>query len=110
QYFALRFCHKGLWKYRDEVRGNCFVDFSQRIIIPVFDLDGNLVSFQGRDITGKAEKKYLFPNGFASTGEHLYNGHNVQRTARIVVGEGAFDVAATKVALDGDPDLRDVVP
>jgi DNA primase len=26
------------------------------------------------------------------------------------VGEGAFDVAATKIALDGDAELRDVVP
>lgn len=110
KYFHLRFCMKGLLSYEDQYGNTKFQDFSKRIIIPVFDLDGQLVSFQARDITGTAEKKYLFPNGFASTGVHLFNGHNVHNTTRIVVGEGVFDVAATKIALDGDADLRDVVP
>ena len=109
KYFHLRFCKKGLFVY--EVEGmKRFMPFDMRVIIPVFDLDGTLVSFQGRDITGEAEKKYLFPPGFASTGEHLYNGHNVHNTERIVVGEGVFDIMAQKIALDQDPDLRDVVP
>lgn len=111
EYFALRYCHKGLWAYTDPKFGDRkFVNFGQRVIIPVFDLDGTLVSFQARDVTGKAEKKYLFPNGYASTGEYLYNGHNVRATERVLVGEGAFDVAAQKIALDGDSELRDVVP
>lgn len=110
EYFHLRFCHKGLFAYTDDYGDRKFQNFSSRIIIPVFDLDGELVSFQGRDITGTAEKKYLFPSGFASTGVHLFNGHNVHNTERVVVGEGVFDVAAQKMALDSDPDLRDVVP
>lgn len=110
EYFHLRFCKKGLLSYEDKYGNTRYQDFGMRIIIPIFDLDGQLVSFQARDITGTAEKKYLFPNGFASTGVHLYNGHNVHNTERIVVGEGVFDVAATKIALDTDPDLRDVVP
>jgi len=111
RYFGLRYCHKGLWMYVDPTYGTKkFVSFDRRIIIPVFDLEGTLVSFQGRDITGTAEKKYLFPNGFASTGEHLYNGHNVLNTERVLVGEGVFDVIAQKIALDGDSALRDVVP
>lgn len=109
KYFHLRYCQKGLFKYRADERDR-YVPFDQRIIIPIFDLDGTMVSFQGRDITGTAEKKYLFPNGFSSTGEHLYNGHNVHGTKRVVVGEGSFDVMAQKIALDEDPDLRDVVP
>jgi len=109
EYFNLRFCKKGWFRYTLEGKDR-FVPFDNRIIIPVFDLDGVLVSFQGRDVTGTAEKKYLFPNGFSSTGEHLYNGHNVRHTKRVVVGEGVFDVMATKIALDQDPDLRDVVP
>lgn len=109
KYFHLHFCKKGLFKYQMDGR-DLFMPFDMRIIIPVFDLDGNLVSFQGRDITGKAEKKYLFPPGFATTGEHLYNGHNVHRTERVVVGEGAFDIMACKIALDEDPELRDIVP
>lgn len=110
RYFHLRFCHKGLLSYQDSYGNTRYQDFGMRIIIPVFDLEGQLVSFQGRDITGAAEKKYLFPNGFASTGVHLYNGHNVHGTERVLVGEGVFDVMAQKIALDTDPDLRDVVP
>lgn len=109
KYFHLRYCQKGWFKYQIEGQDR-YVPFDKRIIIPVFDLDGNMVSFQGRDITGEAIKKYLFPNGFASTGEHLYNAHNVHNTSRIVVGEGVFDVMATKIALDTEPDLRDIVP
>ena len=105
KYFNLRFSKDSYWDAGEHV-----VDFSNRVIIPIFDLEGNLVSFQGRDITGNAEKKYLFPSGFASTGEHLYNGHNAVNTKRILIGEGVFDVIAAKVALDEDPDLRDVVP
>lgn len=110
EYFHLRFCQKGLLSYEDKYGNKKYQDFSKRVIIPVFDLDGELVSFQARDITGTAEKKYLFPNGFASTGAHLYNGHNVRGTERVVVGEGAFDVAAQKIAIDSDHDLRDIVP
>lgn len=110
EYMHLRYCHKGLFGYVDSYGNKKYQDFSKRIIIPVFDLDGKIVSFQGRDITGTAEKKYLFPNGFASTGTILYNGHNVHDTERILVGEGVFDVAALKIAIDRDCDLRDAVP
>lgn len=110
EYFHMRFCKAGLLSYLDQYGNTRYQDFKMRIIIPVFDLDGQLVSFQARDITGTAEKKYLFPNGFASTGAHLFNGHNVHHTERVLVGEGVFDVAAQKLALDTDPNLRDVVP
>jgi DNA primase len=110
QYMHLRYCQKGLFGYTNSYGERKYQDFSNRIIIPVFDMNGELVSFQGRDITGTAEKKYLFPNGFASTGTVLYNSHNVHNTERVAVGEGVFDVAALKMALDGAPELRDVVP
>ena len=109
KYFHLRFCKKGWFKYKFDGEDK-FMKFDDRILIPVFDLEGTMVSFQGRDITGKAEKKYLFPPGFAATGEHLYNGQNVHGTERVLVGEGVFDVMAQKIALDEDVALRDVVP
>jgi DNA primase len=110
RYFGLRFSKAGVFKYLDEEGRKRVQDYSNRIILPVFDLDGDLVSFQGRDITGEADKKYLFPPGFASTGSHIYNGQNAHGAESIVVGEGAFDVMATKIALDGEPQLRDVIP
>lgn len=110
RYFNLRFCLRGSFNYKDEHGRPMVQSYANRIIIPVFDLAGELVSFQGRDITGTADKKYLFPPGFASTGSHLYNGHNAIGAESIVIGEGAFDVMATKIALDGEMALRDVVP
>ncbi|MDR9846989.1 hypothetical protein [Herbaspirillum huttiense] len=110
EYFDMRICVKGQFEYRSQEGRRMRQDYSNRIILPVFDLEGDLVSFQGRDITGKAEKKYLFPPGFASTGSHLYNGHNAVGAEHICAGEGVFDVAAIKVALDQEMSLRDVVP
>lgn len=109
KYFNLRYCEKGWFKYMQD-GGERFMNFDSRILIPIFDLDGILVSFQGRDITGEHPKKYLFPPGFAVTGKHLFNGHNVVATNRVVVGEGVFDVMALKIALDEEQDLRDVIP
>lgn len=109
KYFNLRYCEKGWFKY---MQGGVerFMKFDGRILIPIFDLNGELVSFQGRDITGTAEKKYLFPPGFAVTGKHLFNSHNVIASKRVVIGEGVFDVMAQKIALDEDEALRNVVP
>jgi DNA primase len=108
RYFHLRYSAKGVFHYKMQGLPK-WMDFGKRIIIPVYDLDGNLVSFQGRDITGTAERKYLFPPGFAVTGRHLYNAHNVRNVETVVVGEGAFDVIAIKMALLGDPELRNSV-
>lgn len=107
QFFNLRLSLTGKYWYEMEGR-KCAQDYSNRIIVPIFDLDGGLVSFQGRDITGKAEKKYLFPPGFAATGKYLYNGQNCVGLETVVMGEGAFDVIAIRKALDTDHDLRGI--
>jgi DNA primase len=109
-YFHLGYCPNGSYfRYQTE-QGWAFQDYSRRILIPVYDLDGKVATFQGRDVTDTAEKKYLFPPGIDGSGVHLFNGMNVHDTRRIIVGEGAFDVAATKIAIDADHDLRDVIP
>ena len=108
-YFHLRYCHQGMYLATREGK-SIWQDFSQRIIIPVFDLDGELTTFQGRDITGTAEKKYKFPLGLPGTGRFLCNGHNALGARRVVLNEGPFDVIAAKIALDAEVDLRDVVP
>ena len=109
EYFQLRYSRNGVFWYRDGSTGDVrYQDYSKRVIIPVFDIHGDLVSFQGRDVTGSAKRKYLFPPGYASTGAHLYNAHNVKGMEHIVATEGAFDVWAAKQALDEDVDLRGV--
>ena len=108
-YFRLRYCHKGGYVFRTE-RGTGSQDYSGRIIIPVFDLNGELVTFQGRDTYGTAESKYLFPPGLPASGRFLYNGHNAWHAIEVVIGEGAFDVMAMKMAFDEDMSTRHLVP
>lgn len=112
RYFHLRYCHEGWWRYLKEDGEKSGSNFAQRVIIPVFDLEGNLVTFQGRDITGTSEKKYLFPPRLPGTGRFLYNGHNAaaNRTKHVVLGEGAFDVFAIKKALDADRAFAGILP
>lgn len=108
RYFGLRYSHKGTFDYFDHEKKKRTQSYANRIIIPIFDLEGELVSFQGRDITGDADRKYLFPPGFASTGSVIYNGHNAFGCEEIVIGEGAFDVMAIKIAFDAQMELREV--
>ena len=106
--FGLKFCQKGWFAYIGPDGEKNYQNYSMRVVIPVRDLDGKLVSFQGRDITGKAAKKYLFPPGFASTGTYLYNGHNALGFVEIVMGEGAFDAMAIYQAFQSDSILQNV--
>jgi DNA primase len=107
-YFELRYSHAGRYAYNDGGKTK-LQDYANRVLIPIFDLEGELVTFQGRDTTGTSDRKYLFPPGLTSTGAHLYNGHNAWGAEHICLGEGVFDVAAIKIALDEDVTLRNVV-
>lgn len=107
-YFHLAYCDSGWWNFTKDDGSRGGQKYEQRLLIPVFDLDGKLVTFQGRDILGDVDPKYLFPPGLPGTGRFLYNGHNAVRAKRIVMGEGAFDVFSLKAAVDGESDLRDI--
>ena len=114
KYFGLRYCQHGFWPIQDEQGRPQQQWFSNRVIIPVYDLDGTLKTFQGRDLTvGEAAKlvdrKYLFPKGLPGTGKFLLNGQNVQLTDEVALGEGFFDVAAIKIALDEEVELRRII-
>lgn len=107
--FQLRYCHHGFFPYElDGEQKRMW--FNERVLIPVFDLDGKMVTFQGRDITGTRSPKYLFPPGLPATGNQLLNGHRARNTKRVVVGEGGFDVMALRLAFVTDSSLGDVVP
>lgn len=100
-YFDLRWSEKGTFIIKGPDGKPIMQDYSQRILIPIYDLDGNMVSFQGRDATGKSEKRYLFPPLFSSTGSHLYNINNWRDgMSSLVISEGPFDVIGVKRALD----------
>lgn len=108
KYFHLRYCHIGEFSYISD--GNLVSqDYSNRVIIPIFDLMGDMTSFQGRDVTGNALRKYLFPPGFAATGSTLYNGHNAIKAKSVVIGEGTFDAISLKIAFDEISETRNLV-
>lgn len=109
RFFRLRYCIAGRWNFTREDGTPGWQEFGGRIIIPVFDLDGTLKTFQGRDIIGNSDKKYLFPSGLPGTGRYLLNGHNAAGCKRVCMGEGFFDVAAIKIAMDEENELRDVM-
>lgn len=107
-HFRMRYCERGEFLYRDSAGIRQSQYYNKRIIIPVYDLEGKLVTFQGRDITGEADKKYLFPVGLPGTARYLFDGHNAISATDIIVGEGVFDVAAIKQAFEKDPVLAQV--
>lgn len=108
KHFGLRFCLKGHFESVNAEGRRETQSYDNRVIIPIFNIGGDLVSFQGRDIIGTAEKKYLFPPGFASTGSLIYNGHNAYGCVEACMGEGAFDVFAIHQAFVEDSTLCSV--
>lgn len=59
-----------------------------RIVIPIHNLQGELVAYVGRSLDPELKDKYHFPSGFRKTQE-LFNLHRVTGEAAIVV-EGFF--------------------
>jgi DNA primase len=102
--FDLRVCDNGFYKYEDHFNRVRMVDFSSRIIIPIYDIHGCPATFQGRDLTGTAERKYLFPNMLPGTARYIYNAHYIvkNRIRKVILNEGAFDVFAATAALESE--------
>lgn len=99
RFFDLRYCHAGWYAYKKSDGSDGAMNFSRRVIIPIYDIDGDMVTFQGRDITGEADRKYLFPAGLPGTSRFLYNAFRHQRKKHVVLNEGVMDVIATHNAL-----------
>lgn len=102
QHFGFKNCIQGAFRFKRENGDDGLMPFSGRLIIPIKDLDGKLVTFQGRDTTGKKDPKYLFPPRLPSTARFLYNGHSAyaRQSSHIVMSEGALDVAAVHQAIE----------
>lgn len=69
-------------------------DWGYRAIIPISDIDGNLVSFQGRDCTGKSAYRYLFPRKEKQIRDSktlLYGSNLCKSKDSVIVVEGVAD-------------------
>ena len=68
----------------------CFTGyFKDRIIIPIYDENDDIIFFQGRCIKPKQEPKYLMPNTEKS--HIIYNKPNFDKNESIIVTEGLID-------------------
>lgn len=70
-------------------------DYGNRIIIPIYDFDGRLVSFQGRDVTGRddVERYKVCPidKSLMHYKDIVYGGNLAMGRRRVVVVEGVVD-------------------
>ena len=106
--FKLRFCVNGVYAYENSIGEREEQYYGNRVIVPTFDLSGQMITFQGRDITGESKRKYLFPPGLPASGKYLYGGHLVKGRKEIAVGEGVFDAHTLTATFRADPDLSEV--
>lgn len=111
QKFNLRFSAFGTHKYLNDKGEEVSQNFSNRIIVPVPDLNGVIRTFQGRDVTDYAEDKYKFAGGLPGTARYLYNGHVAYalKAQHVCMGEGAFDVIPIQIALSQFADSAGVI-
>lgn len=86
RYGILSTDHTGYWESG--------LDFRWRIIIPIYDHEGRLVNFQGRDYTGKQELRYKgcpIERAIVHHKEILYGEEHCISTDHIAVVEGVLD-------------------
>jgi DNA primase len=103
--FGLRWCEDGAWSYED-VQGTARkMWFGGRILMPICDLDGAVRTFVGRDATGSANVRYLFPPRLPSAARYLYGAELAGHAEHLILGEGPFDAIAIHQAL-AHPDFR----
>ena len=85
KYFNLFYCKN------DTKIGERIYQTKERIVIPIYDLSANLVSWQARAVRKDVSPKYMFPPKFKGA-ELIYNAHNINKGEDIIVCEGVFDV------------------
>lgn len=108
EHFRLGDCIDGYFQYKKPDGNLGYQNYSQRIIIPIFDENGKTVTFQGRDYSGKADKRYLFPPGLNSSGTLFYNGWNAKGCEQVIIGEGVFDCIAIHQAIKGESGFENI--
>lgn len=73
--------------------------FARRLIIPIFNANGNVVGFSGRAIDFKANPKYINSKEGSYQKKHILYGFNIAKKyilekKEVIITEGYFDVMA----------------
>jgi hypothetical protein len=66
----------------------------KRVIVPILNASGALLSYIARDYTGKQKPKVLTPPsqpGRHGIKDYVFNLHNAAQTQHLLIGEGVFD-------------------
>lgn len=74
--------------------------YDKRIIVPVLNGNGSLVSFIARDYTGRLTPKVLTPpslQGRHGIKDYVFNLHNAAPLGHLLIGEGVFDAISLGV-------------
>lgn len=83
------------WKiqfaYYTKLNGTTFRD---RLIIPIYNEKGKLISYEGRDITGEQKPKVLYPKG-GKVGT-LFRFYDLDLSQLVYVVEGLMDLIALR--------------
>lgn len=108
QYYHWRYSQEGVFTYKQQDGSEGQQWYKNRLLIPIFDLQGRLATFQGRDMTDVNARRYLFPPGLAGSGRYLYDAHNAVGKEAALLCEGVFDVAAASQALSVSPSMEEV--
>jgi len=83
RHFGLAFCQKNL-----VIDEKTTLWTKNRIIVPIKNMAGETVSWQGRDCTGRSKVRYLFPPEFRGA-EELYNIDAISvNPSYLIVSEG----------------------
>ncbi len=77
-------------------------DFRGRLIIPIRNMLGDWTGYVGRDFTGRAWQKYMYPVGM-DRGKIVYNERVLYRNSNcpVYVVEGTLDAVAISPRLEG---------
>ena len=62
-----------------------------RIVIPIIDINGDIIGFTGRAVTDRNSKKWLHSAG-TEVGKELFNILNIKNSNEVILTEGPFDV------------------
>jgi DNA primase len=100
--YDLHYCKKG--KYRD------------RIVIPIYSTNGDLLGFTSRDMTGKSKLKYVHPRGFPIKNYlynlDLFNGKTLILVEGCIdamrVGEGAVALFNSEMSIAQERTIREM--
>jgi DNA primase len=70
-------------------------EFKKRLIIPIKDRDGKIVSVEGRDVTRSQEKKCIYPKN-SKIGLSIFDYNNLDPEKTTIFVEGVMDVLRVK--------------